>query len=332
MLCFLPPADDLTRRRLLGAGLAAVGSAMLTGCGGGAAPSSAPEGRTATVTNTFGTYEIPLEPQRLMLMENRVELEVATALGLTVASVGDFYTFTGGPAEWVAPWVPYRPSGSEQRFKSFETNTEAVLAIGPDLILSSSHWLSDDTTPGRRWADLVPAAPVVPIGLPGEWREDLRQVARWLGREDVLAGAFDEFARLRDDIRTRHADTLAEAAVAYGSAEDPFLWLADAGAASLPATVALRELGGKVVPLGYTDGWLELAEEQVGTVGRADAALLWAPDAAARSRLTASPVWSGLDVVRAGRTVVSEQNVGSGQIYTIMECMRLWDRVYATLA
>lgn len=64
---------------------------------------------------------------------------------------------------------------------------------------------------------------------------------------------------------------------------------------------------------------------------QADAALLWAPDAAARARLTSSPGWSGLDVVRAGRVVVSEQNVGSGQVYTIMEWLRPWDRVYATL-
>ncbi|WP_300017630.1 ABC transporter substrate-binding protein [Pseudonocardia sp.] len=328
----------LTRRRvLIGLG-GTVGAVALGGCSGGDGSPAPAEGGSAgrvPITNRYGTYEIPLDPQRLVLMENRRELEIATAIGLTPTAVGYFFEFEGGAAPWVAPWVPYEPTGAEQTFESFATNTESLLAMRPDLILSGANWLDASDPPYWSYGALSRVAPVVPVGLVDtDWREDLRQVAGWMQRTDALDRTLAEFAELRDSIRSRYAGTLGTAQVAMGSAEDPALWLADLDSGT-PASLALQELGGSLMPFrdaGAVDnGWLTLSPERIGELEGADAALIWGPDQPSRDALTSNPLWAEVPAVAEDRVIVSEQNVGSGHLYTVMECMRLWDRVYERL-
>jgi iron complex transport system substrate-binding protein len=311
-------------------------SLLLVGCGSRAKGGQDAGPRTASITTSMGSYDVPLEPRRLLLMENRVELEVATVLGLRPSSIGVFYEFEGGPAPWVAPWVPYRPSGREETFDPFETSTERILALRPDLILSDDFWLREEAeAPGRSYEELVPAAPVVPIARRGSWREAMREVARWLEREEPLDRLLAEFDELRDSIIDRHRDAIAEATIALGTCVEPFLSLMDL-TSDVPASKAMAELGGKSLELGAGkadfSGSLDLSEERLDRLDEADAALIWASDADSLTRVTRSPVWQRGELVRSERVVISEQNVGSGQVYTIMEAMRLLDRTYATLA
>lgn len=330
-----------SRRQFLIATAASVGAITLGACSDDDTPTSAsssgsssPRPGTATITNKYGTYAVPLNPERLVLMENRVELEIATALGLAPIAVGHFFEFEGGPARWVAPWVPFEPRGDEEIFRSFETSTEYLLTLDPDLIVSGSNWLDAGDPPYWAYDALAEVAPVLPVGLESDWRADLRQIAEWMGRAERLEATLADFAELRDSIKDKHGDKLSTAQMAMGSAEPPALGLADFDSGS-PAARALQELGGTLMPFSdpsaVDGGWLDLSPERIGELNEADGVLLWGPDTQAVNELTSNPLWAGIPAVEAGTVVISSQNVGSGHVYTVMECMRLWDEVYDTL-
>ena len=54
-------------------------------------------GATNTITTSAGTYDIPLEPQRLIAVDHRLDLEPALALGLPVIG----YSLRDNLAAWV---------------------------------------------------------------------------------------------------------------------------------------------------------------------------------------------------------------------------------------
>jgi ABC-type Fe3+-hydroxamate transport system substrate-binding protein len=82
----------------------------------------------------------------------------------------------------------------------------------------------------------------------------------------------------------------------------------------------------------YEGGWAAISPENLGMMSEADALLFWGPTPDVFEQFHAStPLWDRLPAVEGGRAVVSENNVGDGSVYTVMETLRLWDRVYATL-
>lgn len=315
----------MSRRRFVAGATAAVGSGLLPG------PVRA-QGATKSITTSFGTHDIPLEPKRLVLMGNRLDLETCLALGLSPVAMGWEYKFSDSHAEVVAPWVPYDPSSIEI-FDWQEVTAEQILAYEPDLIFArfqEAEWKAE------RFAAIRKIAPVIPIGE-GTWREDLTQVAGWLDRSDALAKIFAEHDALRDDIKARHAERIAGARISFGSVEPPSVWLCDHRAA-VPAAQSHADLGGQIFPWpGEANpqfpGWMELSPENLGAIGDADAILFWAPTRAILDEFVATnPLWARLANVTDGRAILSPNNVGSGTVYTIMETLRLWDQVYGTLA
>jgi iron complex transport system substrate-binding protein len=323
------PTKGVSRRDLFGATFASV---VLLACRHNADSREAGT-PSKTITNRFGTYQIPVEAQRLLLMGNRFDLEVAVALGLTPIAMGQEYAFKGGPAEHVAPWVPYIPTG-EEIFEARSAEIEYLLRLRPDLILCQGQHL--DSTSYRNYNSLSAVAPIVPTNLVA-WREDLEQVAGWLGREARLAETFRQYDALRDDIKRRHASRIARARVAFGSLEPPNLLLRSLNDPHGPAARALADLGGQFLAPSVPErtsrpGFYEIGMENLREMAPADAILLWAPTEEVRSAFLANPLWPLLPAVQAGRAIVSTNNVGQGSVYTVMECLRLWDQVYSALA
>lgn len=318
-------ASGPTRRQFMAGASAALGAGLLAG------PARA-QGTAKTITTLNGTYDIPLNPQRLVLMGNRLDLETSLALGLSPVAMGFEYKFNNSHADVVAPWVPYDPANIEI-FDWQEVTAEQILSYEPDLIFAryqEAEWKPE------RFAAISKIAPVIPIGE-GTWREDLTQVAGWLERSDALARVFAEHDTLRDDIKARHGERIASAKVSFGSVEPPVVWLCDHKAA-VPAAQSHADLGGQILPWPGAasdefEGWMELSPENLGLIGESDAILFWAPTREILDEfVSTSPLWDRLPPVAAGRAVLAPNNVGSGSVYTIMETLRLWDQVYGTLA
>jgi iron complex transport system substrate-binding protein len=314
-----------TRRQFV-AGAAALGAGLL------AAPARGQDAATRTVTTSFGTYDLPREPRRVVVMGNRLDLEIALALGLRPVAMGIEFNFINSHADTVAPWVPFDPAGVET-FESFETSAEQILSYEPDLIFIrqvAAGWNQSRTDA------LMKVAPFIPTGtLP--WREELALIGGWLGRQDQAAAATAEFDALRDTVAARHADKLASSTVAFGSIAPPQVFVNDLTSNS-PASQGLAELGGQAFILPaeaatYENGWAAISPENLGLLNGADGLLYWGPTPEVFAEFHAStPLWDRLPAVKAGAAVISENNVGNGSLYTVMETLRLWDQVYGALA
>ncbi|WP_257233139.1 hypothetical protein [Rhodococcus qingshengii] len=87
--------SDLTRRQFgFGAGIAGLG-AFLAACGDSGSSSGETEMRS--VTTPLGTYDIPVNPKRVVAIDSRLDLEPAVALELPLVG----YTYAQA-----TPWVP----------------------------------------------------------------------------------------------------------------------------------------------------------------------------------------------------------------------------------
>jgi iron complex transport system substrate-binding protein len=314
----------LGRRRFVAGAGAALGASLIAG------PARA-QGAAKSITTKLGTYDVPLDPKRIVLIGNRMDLETVVALGLKPVAMGIEFRFINSHADTVAPWVPFDPAGVETF--DMEASAEQILSYEPDLI-----FIRDVATGWNqpRTDALMDVAPIITTGgLP--WREDLAQIGEWLGRSEQAAATAAEFDALVETTKARHAEKLATAKVAFGSIEPPQVWVTDL-TADAPAAQGLRALGGQAFTLPadaatYEGGWAGISPENLSLISDADALLFWGPTPDVFEQFHAStPLWDRLPAVEGGRAVISENNVGNGSVYTVMQTLRLWDQVYGTLA
>jgi iron complex transport system substrate-binding protein len=320
----------VTDRRTFLALLGAVG--LAAGCG--APPAAPPAPATRSVTHRFGTFEVPTDPQRVVGIEGRRDLETALALGLRPVGIGSNALY-GGDA--LAPFVDLPLEGVEV-IQQTEPSLEQIAALRPDLILTR------DLNIEELRDELVAIAPVVPVGsgtdpdnTGDDWRADLERVAGWLGREDRLSAALAAYDARRDEIAARHADRIASAVVAVVqySPEDGGLQASRTDGFYLQ-TQALGALGGRHLPfleeLERTEYIATFSAERMGELAPADAILMIANTADERAALAAQPLWQRLPAVAAGRVVLTDSRANYGSVYAAGEGLRLLDELYATLA
>jgi iron complex transport system substrate-binding protein len=326
----MSPAAVTSRRTFL-ALLGAAGFAA--GCG---APTAAGPGAptTRTVTHQFGTFEVPADPQRVVGIEGRRDLETALALGIVPVAIGSNALYGG---DTPAPFIDLSLDGIEV-VQQTEPSLEQIAALRPDLILTR------DSNIEELRDELVAIAPVVPVGsgtdpdnTGDDWRADLQRVAGWLGREDRLAETLATYDARREEIAARHAAALSSAAVAVVqfNGEEGNLSTSRTDGFYLQAQ-ALGALGGQHLPyleeLPRTDYIASFSTEEMGQLAPADAILMIANTEDERAALAAQPLWQRLPAVAAGRVVLTDSRANYGSVYAATECLRLLDELYGTLA
>ncbi|WP_278315382.1 ABC transporter substrate-binding protein [Lolliginicoccus levis] len=293
-----------TRRDFLALSATAV---LLAGCSGNgdAGEERAP---TRTVSTPLGEVEIPAEPQRVLAIDTRQDLEIALALGLPVV---------GYTSRAVPPWVPL--GGGAESLES-PVDVEEVRELGPDLILATNiedpYWLA----PG-----LAEVAPVLPIDPEAPWPENLRAVAGWLGAEQAARDALERYDERLQRVRERHGTAAMTETVAVLDLRTP----GRVGDLSHPPGVPSMVLADLEVPvLRFTRS----ADEQLGreageVLAGADRLLVVSnePGLDAAS-LADDEVFGTLAAVRDGRLVVTG-DVGYGSLYTALEILMQMDQL-----
>jgi len=283
-----------------------------------------PDG-TVTVTHDYGTFDIPLQPTRVLALENRRDLETAVVLDLPLSGVGVF----GGSAENVAaPFVPVDLDGVEI-INNSELNLEQIAAMDPDLILARDIYLD-----GGQAEQLAAIAPILPIAAEGSWRDDLEQVAGLMQRTELLDGALAEYDAAVADVSDRHADSLASTPVAiveYYPADQTF-YAGGLDDFQLQANT-LGELGGELVPFLADRSYFDqpFSIENLSEISDAGAILLVSNSQDDIDALATNPLWQALPAVQAGRVVITDTRTNQGSVFAATESVRLLDELYSTL-
>ncbi|WP_327151049.1 ABC transporter substrate-binding protein [Nocardia sp. NBC_01329] len=155
--------------------------------GSDAAPGEFPR----NVTHAMGTTEIPVEPQRVVVLDTG-ELDAVLSLGIT--PVGMVTTLGAAP---VPTYLADRVEGIETVGTIQEVNLEAIAELRPDLILGSRNRVE------KLYPQLAEIAPTVLSIRPGyPWKENFLLVGEALGMENETSAALNSYADAIDRLKS----------------------------------------------------------------------------------------------------------------------------------
>lgn len=275
----------------------------------------AQESGTRSVTNWIGTYDVPTHPQRVIAIDERIDLETALALGLPVIG------YSHAP---VNPWVA---AETDAPFLSSPPNIEQILGLAPDLILCSD-WGDSEGWPLQK---LRTIAPVLPLDASLGWRANLANVSGWLAMEGKANAAVADFDAYVTAIRARHADAVAKSKVIalHFFPEDQTMMIRGKG--SNHADV-LADIGGHTIdPSIIEEGpvSMELLPDMLADFDAILYAELFAEGT--YEEVQKHPIWSRIPAVAAGKVHVARGSTNFGGIYSAKFLAGEWEKVYALL-
>lgn len=169
----------LTRRRLIGGGLALGAANLLAACGGAAPTATANPnaGYPRTVSHALGDTVIATKPARIATLNDAETLDNVLALGLKPILYGQ----TGSYGVVVPPWIAatgYAGVDSFDAARGVPLDFERIASVGPDLVLGS--WIAGD--PYQKLSGIAPTLVIKDNDLT-PWQEVQRLVGRATGRE-----------------------------------------------------------------------------------------------------------------------------------------------------
>ncbi|MEU6248581.1 iron-siderophore ABC transporter substrate-binding protein [Glycomyces sp. NPDC047010] len=170
------------RRRLVASGLAAACALALAACGTSdpAAERNDAEGETRTIEHAMGTTEVPVDPQRVVVLDTD---KIDTALSLGITPIG-----AARASEAELPTYLGQLSGVTVVGTSAEPDLEAIEQLKPDLILGSKFRQEEF------YDELDAIAPTVFTELVGlTWKENFLLDGEALGRGDTAKELLDGY-------------------------------------------------------------------------------------------------------------------------------------------
>lgn len=307
----VPPEimDDLTRREfLIGAGLIA----LVPACGSGEEESS-PSGETRTIEHSLGTTEVPVSPERVVVVDRGATLPNLLVLGIEPIAAG-----TGSFTQREFPNVPRDfdedlESVGILDFSGEEINLESIAALNPDLLIGQDSFIESV------YEELSQIAATVASKQRAEdFRPELRFLAEVFGREERAETLIADFDRRVEEAADRFGDlgTVTVASVFPGEirvfSPDSLTGglISDFGAAIVPDTETFS--GGEVV-VGVIVG---LSEEAIPSLDGDILILLQNLTSQEETdyiaELESRPIWRNLPAVRNERVFVLDVQLAAG--------------------
>jgi len=303
----------LNRRQFgLGASAALVGASLPM-------PAFA-QGATKTVTTPLGTYDIPLEPKRVVAIDPRTDYEPALVLGLSVIGVGQS-DYWGD--------LSHTPRSADLTNIPLPTTSEAVLALEPDLIICSGEDPTGEWWPAARMQQI---APVLTTTFTRKWQDDLLQLADWLDRREPADKAVAEYAAAVDALKARYASQLANDKIAiltFSSEFRSFNAFIPGGEYSDPKGQLLADLGATSIDRSLLSDEGFGMESIVDVLGDVDAILLCNMGSGGLADLAGDVLWPRLPAVLSGRVYEATGYTWYGSYFTAMKAL---GQIEATLA
>lgn len=270
--------------RLLAAIIAVLGLAV-AGCAGSGGEAAGP---TRPVQHAMGTTEVPMDPQRVVVLDTG-ELDSVLALGVKPVGAVRADEATG-PQSYLAQ----QAQGIAEVGTIQAPNLEAIAALKPDLILSNSVRHKDI------YEQLNGIAPTVFAESVGKtWKENLRLAGTALNRSPQAESVLAEYEKKADAVGSRFRDPASiEVSMVRFMANGVRLY----GEGSFIGTI-LRDAGFARPQIARTDKtFVQVSPEQLSS---ADGDLLfyagYGQDGAdQQAKLAAGPLWQRLGAVTSG--------------------------------
>lgn len=323
--------DQLNRRSLL----LSMGVLTMVAACGTTETSEDSTAETVTANTPYGTFEVPVNPKRLVILEGRQDLEVAIALrlpkpvGLGDNAVGD----DGSPQ----PYVPFDIDGVEL-IAGGTTPLEKVIALNPDLIIGRASNIDEIKDA------LLAVAPVIPVERDRmDWRTSLIDAGRWTGRSAQAAEALAGYDEHVNEVKMRHAEKIGTTTTAMLQVGTEGKWYSCNSNGFYLQARTTRNLGAKYLPIldetkqeasayGPPGAMIEFSDELLPLLEPADLIVAVINDDEMRASLEANPLWQRLPAVQSGRVRYTDWRTNSGSVFAAHECLRLWDEAFALLA
>ena len=165
----------------------------VTACSSEEASSEEPGGEVRTVQHAFGETSVPVDPQRVAVLDGDRTLEAVVAVGVEpIAAVKP--PLTGDYAPVVRARLAAEPI--EIGSADAEVDIEALTAVAPDLIVMRTTG-QDNRALYDQVAQIAPT--VVVEYTPASWRSTLEQVADIFGRQEIADGLLADYQRAVDE-------------------------------------------------------------------------------------------------------------------------------------
>lgn len=273
---------------------------------------------TRSVTTSLGTYDIPANPQRVVAIDSRLDLQPALALGLPV--IGYAHSV---PGDWV-------PVSKDAQFFGSIVNIEQVLAAEPDLIICSDYNPDSEYWPLNKMRQI---APVLPTKGDDTWRNQFRTLAGFLGMDGGAEKAIGDYEALVGSVKAKHGDKLRAKTVISVQPDAGGLW--PMNGSTMLHTQVLADLGAKTIPPGDLQKYEAekvVSESFLDVFGEVDGFLLATTGTDEIDVLDKEPLWQRLPAVAGGAVVASNGNVNYGSIYSATHLVKLFDELYGKIA
>lgn len=169
-----------------------VGALALSACSSGG-DDAVEQSATRTVEHAHGTTEVPVDPQRVVVLEP-VHLDTSIALDVVPVGAAVLSEATGVPA-----YLGEAASSVAFAGTVAEPNLEKIVALDPDLIIGT------ETRHADMYDQLAAIAPTVYMASQSDpWQDNVRFVADALGRSDEAQTLLDDYTDRCAEVAEEH--------------------------------------------------------------------------------------------------------------------------------
>ncbi|MFC8178210.1 ABC transporter substrate-binding protein [Rhodococcus sp. NPDC057297] len=279
---------------------------------------------THDVVTEFGTVAVPDTIESVVVIDGRRDLDIAIAFDLPVIGMP---VETEAPPEipgpLTEPMKSLRDAGVPELFPRNVIDVESIARVDPDLIIGRNEVIEEI------YDQLSAVAPVLPVGSNGTgitWQQDVEAVGEALNMQDRAAEIVDEYDARVEQIKTDHADAIANTEVLP-------ITTSDGSGISIGrervSAAALIDIGAN-----FSSAWdratpeLDLGPENLSEISDAQALVAAITSEEELRALNSNPLWTGLPAVQSNRVVRTDKFTNDGGPITALWSLDLAEQLY----
>nr|WP_296773691.1 ABC transporter substrate-binding protein [Rhodococcus sp. (in: high G+C Gram-positive bacteria)] len=280
---------------------------------------------TRVVETSLGTVSVPTTVESVVVIDGRRDLDIAIAFDLPIVGMP---VETEAPPEipgpLTEPVTALLADGVPELYPRNVVDIESIARVAPDLIIGR------DEVVEEIYDQLSTIAPVLPVGSTGSgvsWQEDVDAVGAALGMQDTAREIEAEYDDRVEQIKTEHADAIANTEVLPISTSDE--GGISVGRERVPS-IALVDIGAR-----FGSAWdaatpeVEYGPENITAANDATAMIAAITSDQDLQAMNSNALWTSLPAVQSNRIVRTDKFTNDGGPLTALWTLDLVEQLYA---